>query len=459
MKRPLVVLTIFFCLGIFAGNGIKVYFLPLYFLSLFLFTLCVMFFSGGRIFSFCLLGLVFLSGAASLKNSSVLPACHPLKLARYSNDYSVKGVVLSKPQPKNDSVSFLFKAQEARAGRRGYKCCGNILVYLPKRHQPRYGEELILKGNLSRPRTFTARRAQICPPILRARFSTRLAINEGYFLKKFSFWAEEKMQGVISKNISGLPAAILSAMVLGEKKDIPASINISMMKSGTVHILVVSGFNVGIAAFIVNLLLKLIRVPRKLRFCLVIFSVVIYCLLTGASNPVLRATVMSVVFLLALLFQREADIYNSCALAALFILLFSPRQLFDPGFQLSFVSVISIIYLYPRIKTLLCATSIKISCIRVLIDGGLVSLSAWLGTMGIVAYYFRILSPVTVLANILIVPLATLITLCGFSLVIVGLIIPPLSPPLACLCSLLVMLLLKINIFMTSLPLAYFYLS
>ncbi len=157
--------------------------------------------------------------------------------------------------------------------------------------------------------------------------------------------------------------------------------------------------------------------------------------------------------------KREPDIYNSCAVACLFILCFSPNQLFDIGFQLSFVSVICIVYLYPKIKSLLRVESFKRKYIKFLIDGFLVSFSAWVGTAVFIAYYFKMVSPVTPFANIFIVPLASLITLCGFSLIFVELAVPFLAPFFAGACELAVLLLLKANAFLISLPGAYFYLS
>ena len=76
----------------------------------------------------------------------------------------------------------------------------------------------------------------------------------------------------------------------------------------------------------------------------------LYCLMTGATNPVLRATLMAVVFLLAYFLKRDADIYNSLSLAAIFILSFNPLQLFDIGFQLSFASVLAIVLIYFNLK-------------------------------------------------------------------------------------------------------------
>ncbi len=218
----------------------------------------------------------------------------------------------------------------------------------------------------------------------------------------------------------------------------------------------VSGFNVGIVIFIIVSVLKLIRIPRKSRYIIAIPLLILYCFVTGSSTPVVRSTIMAIVFMLGALLRREPDIYNSCALAAIFILLINPRQIFDIGFQLSFSSVISIVYLYPRIKSLLRLEGFRIKPFKFIIEGIIVSLSAWIGTMGFVAYYFKIFSPVTVLANLFIVPLATWITLCGFSLVIAGSVFLPLTQLFSHTAELAVALLVRLSYLLVKLPGAYF---
>lgn len=195
-----------------------------------------------------------------------------------------------------------------------------------------------------------------------------------------------------------------------------------------------------------------------MRFYTAFVLIIMYCLITGGSNPVVRATIMAIVIMFAYLVKKEADIYNSCCFAALFILVINPRQLFDIGFQLSFASVIAIICIYPKIKSFLRLERLKMKPLRYLADACLVSLSAWLGTMGFIAYYFKMFSPVTVLANVLIVPLATLITLSGFSLVIIDLLCSYLASSFASFTEFLVKLLVQINFFLLQFPKAYFYL-
>jgi len=228
-----------------------------------------------------------------------------------------------------------------------------------------------------------------------------------------------------------------------------------MVKSGTVHILVVSGFNVGIVVFIIILFLRLLRLPRYWRFLVSLPLIITYCLITGASNPVVRATVMAIVFIASYLIKRDPDICNAICVAALVILLFNPNQLFDAGFQLSFASVISIIYLYPRLKQAAGLNRLQFRPLRFVLEGCLVSLSAWLGTAGLVACYFKIFSPVTVLANILVAPLASLITLSGFSLITAGLCCPALAPLFARANEALVWAMVAVNTLVLKIPGAY----
>jgi len=467
MTCPLAIFTILFCLGILTASAIKINFLCLYFFSLPLFIAAFLL-RKKTSSRFLLFSLVFILGILSLQNFRILPSNHIRKLFYYKDGlYNVKGIVAAEPLRRENKTSFIFKTREILSDNLKINCTGNIMVNITGNYDFSYGDELILKGKLFRPPAFTGNSRNSYRDYL-SRQGIYLTMNVKTFvrLKKSSRFSlvgpslniKKVMEKVIFKYNPDLVAGILDAMLLGERENIPVSVSNSMMKTGTVHILVVSGFNVGIVAFIIILFLRLIRVPRAIRFCVTILCLIVYCFMTGATNPVARATVMGIFLFLALLLKRESNMYNSLSLACLFILVFCPQQLFDIGFQLSFVSVFSIIYLYPKLKALLRIEKIKSRCLLIIPEGFLVSLSAWLGTFGFIAYNFRIFSPVTVFANILIVPMATLITLSGFSLIFMGLVFPPLAWPFAYASEFFVALLLKINAFLIKLPGAYFYL-
>jgi len=465
MKRPLATITVIFCIGIFLASRLKIPFAAVYFLAIAGLGLCWLCLEKQTIFNTLLCCLVFLLGVAVFRNSVYFAPCHISKLNKSYAEYAVKGFIASEPEARNQTSSFVLRAQEAYLSGYKIKVCGDILVYIKEKRNLSYGQELIVRGHLRRPfrgsyRDYLFRQGIFY--IMKARIipqQSSVDRRRGCVLKRFSLHLKNYLQGIISRYVAPVPAGILEAMILGERKNIPPLVNRIMMQTGTVHILVVSGFNVGIVSFLVTIFLKLIRLHRNPRIVISILFLVIYCLVTGASNPVLRATVMSIVFLSSYLAKRDPDIYNCVSFALLCILIPRPQQIFDIGFQLSFTSVLSIICLYPRIKAFLRLDTLRLNWVRYAIDSCLVSLSAWLGTVGFIAYYFKMVSPVTVLANLLIVPLATLITLCGFSLAFMGAFFPPLAPLFASSSELAVAILLHLNALLSKMPLAYFYLS
>lgn len=471
MKRLLAVIAVFYCLGIILVNLFWVNFWLILGLGIVIFAASCFNLRKKYIFPVLIFFLALLLGGLNLKNSYTLPECHISKFVPYKDNtvYSLSGFVDDAPETKNARFSFVFRAQEVQVNQLKWRCCGKVLVKLDFPQELRYGDKLVIIGNLSRPAGFGENRQTYRDYLMRQGIYSLMHIKNslqiipqygsaGSKLTGFSFWLRDRCEQVISRHLPDLPASILSAMVLGQRRGIPWLVNNAMVKSGTVHILVVSGFNVGIVAFIINLLLKIMRIRRKARIVLAATCLLIYCLATGATNPVIRATVMGIMFLLAYIFKREPDMYNSLASAALFILIINPRQLFDVGFQLSFASVLSIVYLYPRLRAFSRIAHIRVRVLRFICEGCIVSFSAWMGTMGIIAYNFRIIAPVTVLANILIVPLATLITLCGFTLVLCGKFCPFLAGIFGTTIAMLITLLLNINAAVIRIPFAYFYL-
>jgi competence protein ComEC len=459
--RSVFILAIFFCLGIILEKALGFSFWFCYVLSLLLFlVILIAAKKGWRSFAVFLCGLIFMLGALSLSSRRLNPRCHISRFLSYKEtSYTVKGVVLNEPVLKNDRLFFFLGAEEIRVGELTFRCCGEIRVSLKRAQEISCADELIILGRLTRSFGKWERPDNNGMVVMAPEMPARLLGVRAHSLllcKRFSIDWKKRIERIIFQNTSPLSAGILDAMLLGEKRYIPPIINNYMVKSGTVHILVVSGFNVGLVSFAVILFLKVLRVGKRMRLLLAIPIICIYCLMTGSSTPVLRATVMAIFFILAALLKREADIYNALGLAVFCILAFNPYQLFDIGFELSFTSVISIVYLFPKLKEWTRVERVKLPCLRVILEGCLVSLSAWLGTSGFIAYYFRIFSPVTVLANLFIVPLATLITLCGFLLAAAHYLLPGLLQPIAATSEMAVALLLYINTILARLPGACF---
>ena len=148
---------------------------------------------------------------------------------------------------------------------------------------------------------------------------------------------------LIERHFAPSHAGLLLAALLGARTEMEEDIEEAFVTTGTIHLLVISGFNVGIIALLLEWLLKLLGVPWRLRLAGGALGVGGYCLLTGLAPPVARATVMAWVVLGAFALDRVISWPNTAAAAALVILWVEPSQLFDPGFQLSFGAVLSLL--------------------------------------------------------------------------------------------------------------------
>ena len=165
---------------------------------------------------------------------------------------------------------------------------------------------------------------------------------------------------------------------------------------------------------------------------------------------------MAVLFLLSILVRRDYEPFSSLSLAAMLILIFRPRQLYDIGFQLSFISVLAIFLLAPLFAEIFPNEWRERFWIKGIILSGSVSVAAWIGTAGLIAYYFGMITPIALVANLIIVPLLFIIVLSGILLIIGGCLFPALTPGLALNCELLFSFLHKINAKLIVLPGAYF---
>lgn len=469
MKFPLIGLSIAFCLGIITAAHLIIPFFCFFTGVLLSLAISIIFIKQNKKFNIFILFTAFFLGAVLLSNSQILPDCHIVKIFPHGDDsVFLIGVIDNDPVFQGDRISFILKAQELGANKVWQKTCGEVLVkaYFSEEYKFSYGDQLILEGRLSRPFSFSKGfnyREYLKHQGIYCIFSVRknsmikeLGKNAGNPLKLFSFRLKHRLKGVIVKNLSAFSAGILNALILGDREGLPESLLDTLMNLGTIHIIAISGFNVGIVAFIILLILKIVKIPRKPRYFFAVVLLLVYCVLTGASPPVTRATVMAVIFLCAYFLGREVNIYNSLSIATVIILAFNPWQIFEISFQLSFLSVISIVWLTPKIKSLFPEKLDKIKWLSFLILTFSGSSAAWIGLMPLIAYYFKTFTTITVLANMIIVPYSAIITITGFSFALIGALFPSWVQIFAATNELLILILVKIHYFLIGIPCAYF---
>ncbi|MCK4385814.1 MAG: DNA internalization-related competence protein ComEC/Rec2, partial [candidate division Zixibacteria bacterium] len=216
--------------------------------------------------------------------------------------------------------------------------------------------------------------------------------------------------GVFDKTLSGNHKALLSGFLLGDTRDIPKNIYDMFRDTGTVHLLAVSGSNVWLVIAIIFGFLSLLRLPKIPTTLITLICIFIFANLVHNDPPVVRAGIMASVVLMGVLLYKDVQMINLVSFSALVILLFSPLFLFDVGFQLSFASVFAIVLLIPKLSEIVSKYVNKShrKLWQWVILPCLVSLSVEIILFPILAYYFNMVPLIVVLANLFIVPLASL---------------------------------------------------
>lgn len=235
--------------------------------------------------------------------------------------------------------------------------------------------------------------------------------------------------------------SLTRAMVLGYRSDIPPDVEDAFKASGTIHVFAISGLHVGLFAFALGGLLGKLGVPVRFRRAIIAPILILYVILTGARPSAIRACIMTLVAGGAILFGRKKDYITALWVAAAGILLAQPMQFLDLGFHFSFVCMAGLIVLTPVLTELLRPVAqplrpafrglleipppkpgggmvrrwlrgrirwIRVRIRGLLVQGPVVSLATWLVTVPLTAYCFGRLSPVAILCNIAVIPLAEL---------------------------------------------------
>jgi competence protein ComEC len=232
-------------------------------------------------------------------------------------------------------------------------------------------------------------------------------------------------------------AGVLAAIVLGQRRDVSRQANEAFVRTGTVHFLAVSGFNVALlGAFVWWLVRRGAGLRLRTAAVTTALVIVLYALLAEPNAPIWRAAVMSVLACGALFMGRPFASWNWLAAAVLATLLWSPLDLLRPGFQLSFLQVLMLLAAGPLLTPWLRAAPrdearrsgdvhtyrawLARAVGRALLGVLLVSAAAWLAAAPLSLSLFGRISPYGVPISAVLAGLVALLTLIGFVVVFVG---------------------------------------
>ena len=405
---------------------------------------------------------------------------------------TLEGIIDETPQEAPEGQGLVVALRKRMADNRHMPVTGKAMLQAPSGERAwQYGDLIRFRSHLRRPHNFHNPgsfdyekwlRAQ--DVLVQGKINTPadiVLIRPGLG-NKFKMAIErvrDQLRQVITANANPPAREIIQALLLGETKPIPPLLREDFNRTGTSHILAISGLNVALVAsfaiFSAMLLMKsspylLLRFNAiRVATITALIPVVLYTLIAGMGISVIRAALMLLTFLLAVLLRKDRDLFNTLALAALVILVISPYSLFDISFQLSFTAVASLIFVSPLLSGILRTKqedgAKSISSLPRKIGHSLslfvlVSLSATLGTLPIIAYAFNGFSTITLLANLVAVPLLGMVAL---ALGLAVIVVLPLSATLAGLLVKLAALPVGLSVttikFLASLPGSYVFVT
>jgi len=384
--------------------------------------------------------------AAILTQSSLYGPPPPDSVSRFSgrDPVTVQGTVCEHPRRSPDRADLTVCSSQALRGGNWEPATGKVLLSL-KDPAPRdfvYGDLLRFRARLRVPSSFhnpggfdaerhlrlqgIRLRASLADPsaVILIRKDTGNPARAG--LESF----REGLKRFIYGHAPSPEREVIQSVILGDAKEIPESVTEDFNRTGTSHIIAISGFNIGIIAAFFFFLFRaalsrsetiLLAFPvRPLAMALAVVPVVAFTLVAGAGISVLRAAIMVLALMAALLIGRERDLYNVLALAAMVILMVSPGSLFDVSFQLSFAAVASLLFIAPRLALWIPrpdpdkgppAARLFRKALHQAALFVVVTLAATLGTLPLVAFHFNRISLIALAANLLVVPILGLLAI------------------------------------------------
>ncbi|MCK4306875.1 ComEC/Rec2 family competence protein [candidate division WOR-3 bacterium] len=225
-------------------------------------------------------------------------------------------------------------------------------------------------------------------------------------VSKVALPIKRSIRNTIDEHLGWIQGAFLKGIVIRERGFLPDRIQEYFRNTGVIHILAVSGLHIGIIAFIIFILLSVFRIPLIPKQILTSIFLILYAFMIDLRMPVVRATIMTILGMIAITAERDTDALNVISFAVLFILFLNPQALFDVSFQLSFGAVLSIVYLYPKIyDSLFGRMNIRNRVAKYLLKIFVVSLCVQIGLAPLIAYYFWRVPIISIIANVFVIPL------------------------------------------------------
>ncbi len=363
--------------------------------------------------------LTLLTGAAHAHSS--LYTIDEGTLRYYNNRPAgeIRGMVASDPDVKENSTHLTLQATTVKTAGGWREVDGRARLFVPRYPEYRYGDILQVSGQ---PRTpgrldnfdyqgYLAHRGihtvLVYPEI------TVLERGKGFPLLDWIYAARGDVSQTLSRVLPEPQAALAQGMVLGIRGNIPSSTRDAFARTGTAHLLAISGLHLGIiAGSALAAGSRIFGRRHHLHIWLALAVIWLYALVTGLHPPVVRGAIMATVFLAAEISGRQRNAFVALLLAAAVMVGISPYILGDASFQLSFLAMSGLVFLYHPfrntgrriVQASLGDEGKLVPLANLTVNGFSATLAAIAAVWPVIAHYFGIFSLVGPLATFLTLP-------------------------------------------------------
>jgi competence protein ComEC len=362
--------------------------------------------------------IIALTGFIHVNNYESLPALS--QDARY-----FMATISGYPEEKENSIKYQARVNKISSDGETWSAAeNNVLLYIDKSATFFYGDVLIIKSALhpiegpKNPGEFNYKKYLLNQGIQAQAFISagdlqHMGHQPGSSIIQAAFKVRKWVEQAVDEHFTTQEASIMKALLVGIRSDMDDQLKKDYAAAGAVHILAVSGLHVGI---VYGLLLWTLGWLRNLGYGKLTFAVIalvllwFYAFVTGFSPSILRAVLMFSFIIVSQAINRGSNIYNSIAASAFFLLVFNPLLILNVGFQLSYLAVVGIVYLYPKIVWLLEFNNVVLDRIWQM---SVVGIAAQIATFPIVLYYFHQFPTWFMLSNLFVVPAASIILCSG----------------------------------------------
>jgi competence protein ComEC len=354
---------------------------------------------------------------------------HPNHFSNFGYENSLIRIKLIEPvSEKTNTYQIVGRTTHILSGDTVVKVKGKLIAYLEKDSLSaslNYGDIIFIENNIQevRPpqnpnafnfRNFLANQNIFHQVYRRSGQWYQGGGNEGNIIVSFAHQMRQKaLETLEANNIKGREFSVASALLLGYRDYLDEDLQREFSGAGAMHILCVSGLHVGIIFLVLNILLGFLkRLPqgRVIKTIVIILLIWFYAAITGFSPSVMRASTMFSFVAVGQSFSRSTNIYNTLAASALILVILDPFIINRIGFQLSYIAVISIVWLQPMFYKQLYFKNPLLDYSWGIIT---VSMAAQLGTGPLALYYFNQFPNYFLLTNLAVIPLTGLIIKTG----------------------------------------------